>query len=139
SQRRVRSHSMEWKPEVRFADGRPVQLINLKSLEDLNSRLAEPVGVDRFRGNLIYSGEQPFEEEQWKRIRVGAVIFSQPKRCSRCTITTIDQLSGERAGAEPLKTLAGYRRDGKDVFFGTLWIPENTGIIRKGDAVEVLE
>lgn len=139
SQRRVRSHSMEWKPEVRFADARPVQLINLKSLEELNSRLAEPVGVDRFRGNLIYSGQQPFEEEQWKRIRIGEVIFSQPKKCSRCTITTIDQTTGDRTGAEPLKTLAGYRREGKDVFFGTLWIPENTGIIRKGDTVEVLE
>lgn len=139
SQRRVLSHSMDWKPEVRFADARPVHLINLKSLEDLNSRLAEPVGVDRFRGNLIYSGEVPFEEEQWKKIRVGEVVFSQPKRCSRCTITTIDQSTGDRTGVEPLKTLSGYRRDGKDVFFGTLWIPENTGVVRKGDAVEVLE
>lgn len=139
SQRRVLSTDKTWKPEVRFADGRPVQLINLKSLEELNSRLAEPVGVDRFRGNIIYSGQVPFEEDKWKKIRVGDVVFSQPKRCSRCTITTIDQATGLSTGADPLKTLAGYRREGSSVFFGTLWIPENTGLIKLGDTLEVLE
>ncbi|WP_413612273.1 MOSC domain-containing protein [Bdellovibrio sp. HCB-110] len=139
SQRRVRSLSMDWKPEVRFADGRPLQLVNLKSLEELNSRLATPVSIDRFRANIVFSGNTPYEEEQWKRIRIGEVVFSQPKKCSRCTIITIDQKTGEPFGPEPLKTLATYRRDGKDVFFGTLWIPENTGIIKKSDTVEILE
>ncbi|AHZ84875.1 putative protein YcbX [Bdellovibrio bacteriovorus] len=139
SQRRVLSTDKAWKPEVRFADGRPVQLINTKSLEELNSRLAEPVGVERFRGNIIYSGQMPFEEDKWKKIRVGEVVFSQPKRCSRCTITTIDQATGVATGPDPLKTLAGYRREGSSVFFGTLWIPENTGVIKLGDNLEVLE
>lgn len=139
SQRRVRSQSMEWKPEVRFADARPLQLVNLKSLEDLNSRLSSPVGVDRFRGNIIFQGKTAFEEESWKRIKVGEVVFSLPKKCSRCTIITIDQKTGVPNGPEPLKTLAGYRRDLKDVNFGTLWIPENEGVIRVGDSLDVLE
>ncbi|MEK2645858.1 MOSC domain-containing protein [Bdellovibrio sp. BCCA] len=139
SQRRVRSLSMEWKPEVRFADGRPLQILNLKSLEELNSRLPSPVGADRFRANIVYAGNVPYEEEQWKRIKVGEVIFSQPKKCSRCAITTIDQMTGVPSGPEPLKTLATYRREGKDIFFGTLWIPENIGMIKKGDQIEVIE
>lgn len=139
SQRRVRSLEVEWKPEVRFSDGRPLLLLNQKSLDDLNSRLAVPVSMDRFRGNVIFSGNTPYEEDQWKRIRIGDVIFSQPKRCSRCTIVTIDQATGSPQGPEPLKTLAQYRRDGKDVFFGTLWIPENEGQLRKGDTLQVLE
>lgn len=139
SQRRVRSHSMEWKPEVRFADARPLQILNLKSLEELNSRLSVPVSADRFRANILVSGTAAYEEDHWKRIRLGEVIFSQPKKCSRCTIVTIDQMSGIPAGPEPLKTLASYRREDKDVYFGSLWIPENTGIVRKGDVVEVLE
>lgn len=139
SQRRVRSHSMEWKPEVRFADGRPLQLLNLKSLEELNSRLPTAVAADRFRANILYSGQSAYEEENWKRIRVGDVVFSQPKRCSRCAMITIDQESGTPEGPEPLKTLANYRREGNEVFFGTLWIPENEGVLRKGDHLEILE
>ncbi|MFS4458708.1 MOSC domain-containing protein [Bdellovibrio sp. HCB2-146] len=139
SLRRVRSHDMQWKPEVRFADARPLQIINQKSLDELNSRLPSPVTADRFRSNLLYSGKIAYEEEGWKKIRVGEVIFSQPKRCSRCMITTIDQSTGTVTGPEPLKTLAGYRREGKDVFFGTLWIPENEGSIRLGDEIQILE
>ncbi|WP_374030109.1 MOSC domain-containing protein [Bdellovibrio bacteriovorus] len=139
SQRRVRSTTMEWKPEVRFADGRPLQLVNLKSLEELNSRLTQPIGVDRFRTNILYSGVNAYEEEQWKRIRIGEVVFSLPKKCARCTIITINQETGVPSGPDPLKTLATYRREDKDIFFGTLWIPENEGVIRKGDTVEVLE
>jgi len=139
SQRRVRSLTEEWKPEVRFADARPLQLLNTKSLEELNGRLAVPVGPDRFRANILFAGSAPYEEETWKRVRIGDVVFSQPKRCARCTIVTIDQASGAPSGPEPLKTLAGYRREGKDVFFGTLWIPENTGVVRRGDVLEILE
>lgn len=139
SQRRVRSHNMEWKPEVRFADARPLLLVNLKSLEELNSRLSNPVGVDRFRPNLTFTGHHPYEEDSWKRIQVGKVVFSQPKKCSRCSMITIDQATGEPQGPEPLKTLATYRRDGKDVNFGTLWIPENAGQISAGDEITVLE
>lgn len=138
SQRRVMSHEMDWKPEVRFADGRPLLLINRQSLEDLNGRLDEPVSADRFRGNVIISGAAPYEEDKWKRIRMGDVVFSQPKPCARCSLITIDQATGIPAGPEPLKTLTGYRRDGKDVTFGSLWIPENTGLIKKGDSLEIL-
>lgn len=139
SQRRVRSLEPEWKPEVRFSDGRPLLLLNQKSLEDLNSRLTEPVTMDQFRGNVIFSGNTPYEEDHWRRIRIGDVVLSQPKRCSRCTVVTIDQTTGVAGGPEPLKTLAGYRREGRDVFFGTLWIPENEGQFRKGDSIQVLE
>lgn len=128
----------EWQPEVRFADGRPLLLLNTKSLEDLNSKLEQPVGIDRFRGNIVYAGGSAFEEDQWQRIRIGEVTFSQPKKCSRCKIITIDQKSGEAPTAEPLKTLASYRRDGNKVNFGVLWIPENPGRIGLGNSVEVL-
>lgn len=140
SQRHVGAVSSHpWQPEVRFSDSRPLQIANLKSLEDLNTRLTKPVGMDRFRANIVFSGTKAFEEDQWKRIRLGEVIFSQPKKCSRCTMITVDQDTGVPDGAEPLKTLAGYRRDGTKIFFGSLWIPENAGLIKKGDVVEVLE
>lgn len=139
SQRRVAAPNAEWQPEVRFADGRPLQLLNLKSLEELNSRLENPVGVDRFRANIIFQGAVAYEEETWKKIKIGEAIFSQPKKCARCTIITIDQKTGLSQGPEPLKTLANYRREGKGVFFGSLWVPENGGVIKAGDRLRVLE
>lgn len=128
----------DWHPEVRFADGRPLLLLNTKSLEDLNSKLATPVGIERFRGNIVFTGSAAFEEDQWQRIRIGEVTFAQPKKCSRCKIITIDQKTGESPTPEPLKTLSSYRRDGNKVNFGVLWIPENTGRITPGSSVEVL-
>lgn len=139
SQRRVRSLAMDWKPEVRFADGRPLQILNLKSLEELNSRLPTAVPADRFRANIIFNGNSAYEEDQWKRLRIGDVYFSQPKPCARCAVITIDQKTGLLSSSEPLKTLASYRKEGPGVFFGTLWIPENEGFLRKSDVLEVLE
>lgn len=139
SQRRVRSHAMAWKPEVRFADGRPVQILNLKSLEDLNQRLSEPVTSDRFRSNILFSSEMPYIEDQWKRIKIGDVVFSLPKKCARCSMINMDQKTGLLNGPEPLKTLSGYRRENDEIFFGSLWTPENNGIIKKGDLIEVLD
>lgn len=129
----------KWSPEVRFADGRPLLLLNKKSLEDLNARLISPVGVDRFRGNLVIAGEKAFEEDLWRRIKIGEVIFSQPKLCARCAVINIDQSTGVAPNTEVLKTLAGYRRSEGKVNFGSLWIPENRGLVQLSDSLEVLE
>lgn len=140
SQRRVRSMDEEtWKPEVRFADGRPILLTTQQSLQDLNSRLNTPVPMNRFRPNIVVDGENPYDEDQWQRIKIGSVVFSQPKASVRCMIINIDQMTGESQGPEPLKTLATYRRAERGVTFGTLWIPENEGLINEGDSLQVLK
>lgn len=131
--------SEDWNPEVRFADGRPLLLTNTKSLEDLNSKLGTPVPMNRFRPNVVISGKQAFEEDQWKKIRIGDVTFSQPKGSARCNVINIDQQTGMPSGPDPLKTLSTFRKMDRGVFFGVLWIPENTGVIREGDSVQVLE
>lgn len=138
SQRKVKSVSEAWSPEVRFADGRPLLIINSKSLEDLNSKMTTPVGVERFRCNVFFSGEQAFEEDAWSKIRIGEVVFSQPKKCARCVMINIDQQEGVGKGPDPLKTLASYRRVDKGVNFGVLWIPENEGRLSLSDKIEVL-
>jgi hypothetical protein len=138
SKRSVGTPTASWQTEVRFSDSRPLLLLNTKSLEDLNQRLSTPVEMNRFRGNVIFEGVEPFEEDHWARIQVGEVVLSQPKLCSRCKIITLDQITGASAGSEPLKTLSGYRRDGNKVNFGVLWIPENAGVIKRGDSLQIL-
>ena len=124
---------------VSFADAYPFLLIGEGSLEDLNSRLEAPVPMNRFRPNFVVSDSGPFEEDSWKRIRLGSVEFHVVKPCARCVLTTVDQIAGEKTGKEPLATLSSYRnRDGK-VLFGQNLIAETVGgVVRVGDEVEVL-
>lgn len=125
---------------VSFADGYPFHLIGESSLKDLNGRLAATVPMNRFRPNFVITGSSPFEEDGWRKIRIGATVFHVVKPCERCTITTIDQGTGERTGQEPLRTLTRYRAEDNKVLFGQYLIAEREdGILRVGDKIEVVE
>ncbi len=122
---------------VHLADGFPFLLISEASLEELNTRLDEPLPMNRFRPNLVVRGTEPFAEDEWKNIRIGELTFRVAKPCARCAITTVEQTTGEK-GKEPLTTLATFRKvDGK-VMFGQNLIHESPGALRVGDGVEVL-
>jgi len=125
---------------VAFADGYPLLLTSRDSLADLNRRLHRPVGMARFRPNLIIEGAAPFAEDGWQRIRIGAIEFDVVKPCSRCIFTTVDPDSGEAdAEQQPLATLKRFRRnpDG-EIDFGMNLIARSRGLLRRGDPVEVL-
>jgi uncharacterized protein len=125
--------------QVHFADGYPFLLISQESLGDLNSRLAEPLPMNRFRPNIVVAGGgAPYLEDGWKRIRIGEMIFHVAKSCARCAITTTDQATAER-GKEPLATLATYRKVERGVLFGQNLLHEANGTLRVGDRLEVLE
>jgi uncharacterized protein len=127
------------KDHVSFADAFPFLLISESSLEDLNSKLDHSVPMNRFRPNLVVRGCSAFAEDEWRRIRIGNVIFHLVKPCARCVITTVNQANGTFSGKEPLKTLSEYRnRDGK-VYFGQNVIGEGTGILNVGDTVTILD
>lgn len=124
---------------VSLADAFPFLLASEASLEDLNGRLESPVPMNRFRPNLIVRGCEPFAEDGWRRVRIGAVEFRVVKPCARCVITTIDQETAA-AGKEPLRTLARFRKFGSKVHFGQNLIPDSTGAsLRVGDTVEILD
>ena len=128
---------------VAFPDAYPFLATSEASLGDLNRRLgAGALPMNRFRPNLVVAGCGPYEEDTWKRFRVGGIVFRAAGPCARCVVTTTDQETGER-GAEPLRTLAGYRRDAHEpshVNFGQNLVHEvKSGTLRVGDPVEVLE
>ena len=126
---------------VNLSDGFPVLLTSLASLADLNRRLSMPVPIQRFRPNVVITGCEPWEEDRWRRIRIGSVVFRVVKACERCTVTTIDPDTGERPDrTEPLRTLARFRRDAAGhIMFGQNLIPETTGWVAVNDPVEILE
>jgi uncharacterized protein YcbX len=123
---------------VSFADAFPFLIIGQSSLDDLNSRLKEKVPMNRFRPNFVFTGGQPFEEDNWKKFKIGNVIFEAVKQCSRCITTTINQENALKTD-EPLKTLSTYRMLNNKVMFGMNLVHEGTGVIKAADEIEVLE
>jgi len=123
---------------VSFADAYPILIVSQESLDDLNSRMEQPIPINRFRPNLVVSGTTPFGEDAWKRLRIGGVEMALVKPCARCNVPTIDQDSAE-SGKEPNTTLAKYRKFNGKVMFGVNVIPLTTGCLNAGDTVEILE
>ncbi|MBV9582964.1 MAG: MOSC domain-containing protein [Chloroflexi bacterium] len=123
--------------QVGFADGYPLLLISEESLDDLNSRLASPLPMNRFRPNVVVRGaSKAYAEDEWADLSIGAVRFNGVKTCARCAITTTDQVTAER-GLEPLATLANYRRIERGVLFGQNLVHAAPGRIAIGDVLTV--
>jgi uncharacterized protein YcbX len=119
---------------VSFADGFPFLMIGESSLADLNSRLEQAVPMDRFRPNLVFTGAEAYEEDQWSDFTILDQPFRCVKPCARCVMITTDQETAARH-AEPLKTLSKYRKNGNKVLFGqnVIWLGEKNALIRVGD------
>ena len=122
---------------VGFADAYPILLVGEASLTDLNARLDDPVPTDRFRPNIVVSTNEPFIEDRWGEIEIGSAVVCGTKACDRCSVPTVDQLTGERTGPEPIRTLATYRRFGEGVYLGQNLTIRRTGRIALGDKVSV--
>lgn len=129
---------------VGFADGYPLLIGNEASLADLNRRLAErdaePVPMDRFRPNIVVAGATPWAEDGWRGLRTEQGEIRCTTGCARCTVTTVDQQSGEiRDKTEPLATLALFRKQENGVIFGRNALGLSDGArVRKGTGVSVL-
>lgn len=129
----------DWVPAYRrvsFADGFPFLVTNLASLEELNSRLEQPVDMRRFRPNIVISGVGPWDEDRWTSLFIREVSLSLVKPCSRCIMTTVDPDTGMRSpDGQPLKTLASYRQTPDGVIFGLNGIHDTNGTLSVGDPV----
>lgn len=122
-----------------FADGFPLLLTNQASLDDLNHRLSQPVGMERFRPNIVIEGQVPFEEDHWRQIEINSVSLRFAQCCARCSVPTVNPDTGMMEGPEPIRTLSEYRTgsDG-DVYFGINMIPESGGILSIGNEITVI-
>jgi len=122
---------------VGFADAYPVLLVGEASVVDLNTRLSAPVPIDRFRPNIVVSSLKPFVEDEWGELEVGSTLLCGAKASDRCSVPTIDQLTGEPTGPEPIRTLSGYRRFGNGVYLGQNLTVRRKGRIALNDVVRV--
>ncbi|CEM21972.1 unnamed protein product [Vitrella brassicaformis CCMP3155] len=131
-----------------LSDGYPLHLTTEESLAFLNTKLSDPVPMDRFRANIVVSADEgPWQEDGWAELLLGSDTrcFSV-KPCDRCVVPTIDQQTATLNRAiQPTKTLKqihGVHEDGgktKSGFFGQNLVHTRAGdVIRVGDAVTVL-
>ncbi|WP_455272170.1 MOSC domain-containing protein [Rhizobium herbae] len=147
--RATRAVGEEWAGEaapVGFADGFPVLITTTSSLADLNVSLIakgqEPVGMDRFRTNILIDNDEPWEEDLWESVEIGGITFDLVKPCARCIMTTQDQVTGERIGGNPIQGLAEKRmsadRRVPGVLFGWNAVPRSEGSINLGDEMRIV-
>ena len=126
--------------ETAFTDGYPMMAALQESLDDLNTRLTEPVPMERFRPTIVISGAPAWSEDEWRGMRLGEITADSVKGCARCVVTTTDQQSGAKnPQQEPLRTLATFRTVPRlGAIFGQNLVPRNTGMLRVGDPVTLL-
>jgi uncharacterized protein YcbX len=117
-------------------------ILSMSSLDGLNQRIAargtEPVAMSRFRPNIVIDGwPEPHTEDRVGRMTIGGTEIGFGELAIRCAVTLVDQVAGVRAGPEPLRTLADYRREPDGVSFGMKAAVLVPGEIALGDEVTV--
>lgn len=120
---------------VSFADGYPVLIIGQASLNLLNSKLTEPVAMNRFRPNIVFTGGEAHQEDLWRTIAIADSEFKGVKACARCQVPNINQ-EDATLNKEPVRTLAGYRSFDHKINFGQNLIVVKKGVVHSGDSIE---
>jgi uncharacterized protein YcbX len=122
-----------------FGDAAALLVTNNASLDALNAALPAPIGMERFRPNIVVSNAAAYAEDDWRELRIGDARLALVHACGRCEVTTIDQAFGALLGDEPLRTLSRLRlRDGEAVF-GVRYAVAQPGRVRLGDPVEPVD
>lgn len=98
-----------------FSDAYPLLVASEGSLAELNRRLAQaghaPVGIERFRPNIVLAGLEAQDEDRLQEIRIEAdrpVRIQPVKPCIRCTIPDVDPATAQTSTAVA-DTLRTYR------------------------------
>jgi len=121
---------------IRFQDASAIHLITESSIKSLNEKVEKPVTIHHFRPNIVIKGTKPYEEDDWKKVKIGTCEFEVAVKTARCPMITINPETIEKdAHQEPLKTLAKLRKEKNKANFGIYLIPRKIGIINIDDEV----
>ena len=83
-----------------------ISILNLASLRALSDAMGMKLDPRRFRGNLWFDGDGPWQEFEWigKRLTIGTATVEVRERIERCKATTVDPETG-RVSGDTLSTL----------------------------------
>jgi uncharacterized protein YcbX len=144
-----RTCSVTWAGEgvsTGFADGYPVLITttgSLRALNDATLEMGEAIfGMERFRPNIVIDDDEPFADDLWAAVEIAGIRYDLVKPCARCIMTTQDQMTGERGGADPMPAMRRLRtsadRRVAGVLFGWNAVPRGEGRVAVGDTVSVI-
>ena len=136
-----RLSSLDWtggiEAPTQFADGFPLLVTSEASIDELNGRLLAaghaPVGIERFRPNIVLGGVGAHDEDRVDMVRVDAgelegVQLQPVKPCARCPIPNVDPVTAEidPSVSDALRTYRQDKRVGGAITFGM------NAIVRQG-------
>lgn len=131
-----------------FQDVFPASLMTTASFEDLQRHVEfsdenAEVNMSSFRMNILAETDEPWIEDDWKKIMIGNEEWSEILPCGRCTVPAVNQETGTvRKGKHPLPSLDKFRvlQKGESPCFGITLVNKNAPIkVRVGDKIQVLE
>ena len=136
-------------PETRAVDVLPLTLVSEASVHRVSRELGQgPLGVRRFRMNLVAGGLGEHEEDAWhgRRVAIGSCVLRVAGPVPRCAVVTRDPATGRR-DADVLRAIVAYRdpipepSTGEPVKapFGVYATAERPGRVRVGDPVTLLD
>lgn len=136
-----RLSSLDWTKGVeapnQFSDGYPLLVASSASMDQLNAKLAAagqaPVGIERFRPNIVLDGLEAHDEDRLDVLRIaadGPVELRPVKPCPRCPIPDIDPATAESTPVvgDMLRT---YRQDAR--VNGAITFGMNAIVLRGAD------
>jgi MOSC domain-containing protein len=122
-----------------LTDCRPVSLISLQTIRQLERELAIPIDKRRFRANIYlnFASENGFAEDQMigRKLRIGSrAVVMVLERDPRCKMISLDPDTGEH-NPEVLRKVA----QAHDAFAGVYCAVLVEGILTTGDSLELLD
>lgn len=138
-----RASSMKWTQGQQalnqFSDGYPILVISEGSLDELNKRLKsaghDPVGMERFRPNIVLSGLDAHDEDRTVALSIsgGEVDFTLAliKPCPRCPIPDVNPQTA-LSSPEVSQMLQTYRQDAR--VDGAITFGMNAMVVSADDA-----
>lgn len=124
-----------YESEVSYADGYPYLGIGTASIKDFSERLGLEINAIRFRPNIVFETEVPYEEDTFDHLSVNDVKLRGIKPCARCQVVNIDPDTGI-SDKQYLKALSTYRKIDNNVYIGINMICREPGILKVGDSME---
>ena len=122
-----------------LTDCRPVSLISLQTIQQLEAELNIPLDKRRFRANIYLDLESGngFEEDKMvgRKLRIGpSAVVMVLERDPRCKMISLDPETGEH-NPQVLRKVA----EAHEAFAGVYCAVLVEGILTRGDAIELLD
>ncbi|KAF5007259.1 hypothetical protein FDECE_6412 [Fusarium decemcellulare] len=109
-----------YQPVVDFHDAYPLHMLSLSSMQALDRKVVKDetmrnLDARRFRANIIISGNEEYDEDNWKALRLKhddtkeECHFDVSCRTVRCKLPNVDPDTGIRHKSEPDRALRKFR------------------------------